>query len=252
MSDPVVVTHAGRAGASESYRELRPAKIVETVIQLQNRIAERFPDSNLVSVVRELVAIAREAVVRAEQIRQPILWLRLLVCLLIGGLIPLLIMLVRNLRLQNEIWELEHFAQSFESSIGSIVFVSAAVLFLASLERRWKRERALAAIRELRAMAHIVDMHQLTKDPEVITRASPTPSSPKRTLTTSQLGRYLDYCSELLSLIGKIGAIYVQQFPDVEAFEAADQLASLTNDLSRNIWQKIMILDRVVESSPKL
>ena len=28
------------------------------------------------------------------------------------------------------------------------------------------RKRALAAIHELRAMAHIVDMHQLTKDPE--------------------------------------------------------------------------------------
>ena len=35
--------------------------------------------------------------------------------------------------------------------------------------------------------------------------------------------------------------------PQVDAVEAADDLTRLTNDLSRNIWQKIMILDRAVE-----
>ena len=32
-----------------------------------------------------------------------------------------------------------------------------------------------------------------------------------------------------------------------DAVEAADQLAALTNGVSRTIWQKIMILDRTVE-----
>jgi hypothetical protein len=79
------------------------------------------------------------------------------------------------------------------------------------------------------------------------TPTQPTASSPKRSLTTFQLSRYLDYCSELLSLISKIGAIYVQEFPDPDALEAVDQLSNLTNGLTRNIWQKIMILDRAVE-----
>jgi len=70
-------------------------------------------------------------------------------------------------------------------------------------------------------------------------------------LTAFELGRYLDYCSELLSIVSKIGAIYVQEFPDADAVEAADQLAALTNGLSRTIWQKIMILDRAVESGEK-
>jgi hypothetical protein len=34
---------------------------------------------------------------------------------------------------------------------------------------------------------------------------------------------------------------------DPDAIEAADQLANLTNGLSRSIWQKIMILDRAIE-----
>ena len=63
-------------------------------------------------------------------------------------------------------------------------------------------------------------------------------------MTTFELGRYLDYCTELLSIIGKVAAIYVQEFPDPAAVEAADELTRLTTDLTRNIWQKIMILDR--------
>ena len=63
-------------------------------------------------------------------------------------------------------------------------------------------------------------------------------------MTPFELGRYLDYCSELLSLISKTAAIYVQEFPDSVALQAVDEITSLTNGLSRSIWQKIMLLDR--------
>ena len=43
-----------------------------------------------------------------------------------------------------------------------------AAFFFLTLETRLKRQRALKAIRELRSLAHIIDMHQLTKDPERI------------------------------------------------------------------------------------
>ncbi len=57
-------------------------------------------------------------------------------------------------------------------------------------------------------MAHIVDMHQLTKDPEPLLLDGPsTPSSPERKLTPFELGRYLDYSSEMLSMISKTAAI---------------------------------------------
>lgn len=41
-----------------------------------------------------------------------------------------------------------------------------------------------------------------------------TASSPKQTLSGPELIRYLDYCSEMLSLIGKLAALYVQKFDD--------------------------------------
>jgi hypothetical protein len=133
--------------------------------------------------------------------------------------------------------------QGLESGINDVIFVGAAIFFLASLESRIKRARVLAAIHELRALAHIIDMHQLTKDPERVLREGPdTPSSPERTLSRFELGRYLDYCSELLSLLGKIAALYAQYTNDAVALSAVDQIEDLTSGLSRKIWQKIMVL----------
>ena len=52
------------------------------------------------------------------------------------------------------------------------------------------------ALHELRGVAHVIDMHQLTKDPRGMKfKAIATASSPERTLTPFQLTRYLDYCS---------------------------------------------------------
>ena len=83
-------------------------------------------------------------------------------------------------------------------------------------------------------------------------RGHPTDSSPKRTYTHYELVRYLDYCSELLSLTSKIGAIYVQDFADRVALEAVDQLSNLTNGLSRSIWQKIIIVENMRGSAGPL
>jgi hypothetical protein len=125
-----------------------------------------------------------------------------------------------------------------------VILLAAAILFLVTTERRIKRGRALKAIHELRALAHVIDMHQLTKDPErVLLQTKNTASSPKPNLTPAQLTRYLDYCSEMLSLIGKLAALYVQQFDDSVALDAVNDIEQLTNGLSRKIWQKISILN---------
>jgi hypothetical protein len=134
--------------------------------------------------------------------------------------------------------------QASEAGLNVTILLAAAALFLATAEARIKRGRALKAIHELRALAHVIDMHQLTKDPEqLLTRVKATPSSPKRTLRASELIRYLDYCSEMLSLIGKLAALYVQKFDDPVALAAVNEVEDLTTGLSRKIWQKIMILN---------
>jgi hypothetical protein len=106
-----------------------------------------------------------------------------------------------------------------------------------------KRRRALRAVHELRAIAHVIDMHQLTKDPEwVLARGSETGHVPARTMSLFELSRYLDYCSEALSLTGKVAAVYVQSFDDSVALDAVNEVEQLTTGLSRKIWQKLTVL----------
>ena len=54
---------------------------------------------------------------------------------------------------------------------------------------------------------------------------------------------YLDYCSEMLSLIGKLAAQYVQKFDDPVVLAAVNEVEAPTTGLSGKIWQKIMILN---------
>jgi hypothetical protein len=87
-------------------------------------------------------------------------------------------------------------------------------------------------------------MHQLTKDPEQLLSNPPsTASSPVRTMSKGELGRYLDYCSEMLSVTSKIAALYVERFDDPVTLAAVNEIESLTAGLSRKIWQKITMLN---------
>lgn len=228
------------------FRSLQATQVVQTAERLERRIAERFPQANLLQVAKELVTMSREAHERARQIGEPNIPLRLVQWLFIGSFLTLIVLVMQKVHLSEEVLSLTEFVQTVDSALASLVFIGASILFVASWELRLKRRKALIALHELRSMAHIVDMHQLTKDPERLLHGGPaTPSSPKRTMTPFELGRYLDYCSELLSMISKTAAIYVQEFPDTVALDAVNEITSLTNGLSRNVWQKIMLLDRL-------
>ncbi|MEX2152286.1 MAG: hypothetical protein WD825_03055, partial [Gemmatimonadaceae bacterium] len=136
--------------------------------------------------------------------------------------------------------------QTIEAAVNDIVFFGIAVFFVLTIETRVKRRKALEMLHELRSLAHIVDMHQLTKDPErLLSRQPDTPSSPERTMSGPELGRYLDYCSEILSLISKTSALLVQHFNDAVVLAAVNEIEDLTTGLSGKIWQKITILERV-------
>jgi hypothetical protein len=230
------------------YRRLDPQKIVDTVKVLQARIEARFPGSGLGSVAAEILQVAEETVSRAQWILKPHVVLRCATAMLILVMMGLLTGMLFHIR-QFQVSEYTNFVQALEASISSIVFMGAAVLFLVSWEHRIKRGRALKAIHELRALAHIVDMHQLTKDPEsYFSPATPTALPVRRQMTPFELNRYLDYCSESLALISKIAALYVQQFQDPVLLDAVDDVEDLTAGFSRKIWQKLTILESLGRS----
>jgi hypothetical protein len=231
------------------YRRLDPQKIVETVQALQNRIQERFPDSGLGRVVAELLQVAEETVARTLWIQKPNLPLRIAAMVLSVGIVALLAGMVLSIH-QFQFNDYTNSIQALDASISSTVFVGAAIIFLLSWETRIKRNRALSAIHELRALAHIVDMHQLTKDPESYFSPQQYPA-PRRAMTPFELNRYLDYCGDALALISKIAALYVQEFQDPALLDAVDDMEDLTAGFSRKIWQKITLLESLGRSLPR-
>jgi hypothetical protein len=231
--------------SNNSYRRLDPQKIIETIKALQGRIEERFPGSGLGKVVAELQGVAEETVAQTHWIQKPHLPLRAAAIILSLAIVALVISLLFNIH-KFQFDDFINTVQGLDSSIGSVVFIGAAILFFVSWENRIKRSRALKAIHVLRALAHIVDMHQLTKDPESYFAQTQQPSTlAKRPMTPFELTRYLDYCSDALALLSKIAALYGQGFQDPILLDAVDDVEDLSAGFSRKIWQKITILENL-------
>jgi hypothetical protein len=226
---------------------LREDHIVETVAKLQRRIGDRFPESGLSTVCGQLLGVAEQASERSDWIGNPIRSIRVAgyasAVMLIGSFLAFVMFEVQLSEGEQTKWV--DLVGAIDAGLNVMIFFSLAIWFLISLETRIKRRRAIAAVHELRSLAHVVDMHQLTKDPERVLREwTGTQNSPTERMTPRELNRYLDYCSEMLSLIGKIAALYVQRFDDSDAVAAVSEVEQLTTGLSRKIWQKIMILNQ--------
>ena len=227
-----------------SYRTLDATQIIDTLRQLEQRISERFPASGLAKVGRELVAIAATTQHRSEAIAAPNMALRAAILAAILAGVAGLAYVTFSVKVQVDQTEIFGVFQGVEAAMNIVVLVGAALFFLISLETRIKRRRALRDLHVFRSVAHVIDMHQLTKDPSIVlARSAPTASSPKRPMTRFELARYLDYCSEMLSLANKLAALYAQNLPDPVLIDAVNDIEQLSTNLSSKIWQKITILE---------
>ncbi|MBL8566039.1 MAG: hypothetical protein JNM89_10005 [Hyphomicrobiaceae bacterium] len=225
------------------YRTLNPDKIIVTLEQLERRIDDRFPGSGLSRVCAELTGVARETKTRVAEVAAPNIPLRAVSILsLITGLM-LLGYVATIIEVKRDAENLYGVLQGLDSAFNIIILMGAGALFLSGLEARWKRQQALTHLHELRSIVHVVDMHQLTKDPSRIsTVAVATPNSPQRALSPFELARYLDYCSEMLSLAAKVAALYAQGTKDPVVVETASDLGQITSNMSGKIWQKITLV----------
>ena len=229
------------------YRTLNPEKTIATLKTLEDRINERFPGASLRRVCQELLTISQETCGRIQWLSKAHAGIRVAVFFVIGLAIWLGWFLVRRVKVHTDGFSIEE----LEAATNAVFLIGAALFFLFTLESRIKRQRVLKAINELRAISHVIDMHQLTKDPSQVPALAGlrTRSSPLRTLSPFELTRYLDYCSELLSLIGKLAALYAQSTSDSVVLQSVNDIETLTNGISRKIWQKIMILDDDLQQS---
>lgn len=227
------------------YQSLDPVRILETLERLGDRIDARFPNYGIGRVCRELIDTARFTTEKAARLAAPNWPLRFAVGLII----------VAGVWAQFEAAELLHLEdvetnigllQSLEAAVNLLILFGGAAWFLMTLEERFKRQRALDALHQLRSMAHVIDMHQLTKDPTALLQER----APPRQMTKFELTRYLDYCAEMLSLIGKLAALYADRMRDPVVIEAVTEIENLTTGLARKIWQKITLIGEIEEGAP--
>lgn len=235
------------------YRSLDAAHIVRTVGRLADRIAERFPESGLAAAALQLRSTANDTARRARSLSRPYLGLRALVALVAATGLTALALVLKDVDWNGIVARSNEAALTalLESAVNLVVLMAAGLWFLLTLEERWKRSRIQTALHELRSFAHVVDMHQLTKDPTTLLGDGPrTPSSPDRRMSRFELTRYLEYCAEMLALTGKLAALYAGESHDHVVVAAASDVETLCTDLGRKIWQKITILGDLTEARP--
>lgn len=212
--------------------ELQPSKITETLEKLHVRIEHRFPSSGLGQTCADLIVFSQQTPLVTAEIIKPIWWLRWTIGIFIGMVLLALVLTISSLNVTVGALNISDLIGLLEATTNEIVLIAAGIFSLSTIETRVKRARVVDALNKLRSVAHIVDMKQLSKDPD----------DPNSQLTDTELGRYLDYCSEMLALISKIAFLYIAKFDDPEANQSVNELETLTTGLSRKIWQKIAIL----------
>jgi hypothetical protein len=233
---------------ARSVPKLDAQKVIETLEKLNDRIIERFPEAGLARVCGSLTMLARKAAENSAQITRPYVGLRTVTFLIIGFGLAGQVYLFRFARFDQIETSVMALFPALEAAANLLILFGAAAFFLWTLEERLKRRAALQDLYELRSIAHVVDMHQLTKDPTVLLHGdNRTKSSPQRIMNEFQLTRYLEYCAEMHALTGKLAALYAQDTRDPVIIEAVNDIESLVTDLGRKIWQKITILHHLTD-----
>ena len=236
------------------YSELSPERIIDTTDQVRQRIESIFPNAGLARVADELKEIGVCIILLVQELRKPLWTLRILTITAIVGLITFAVWLaILTIQVSTSMKDgLMETLQGVESATNEVILLAIGILFFATLENRLKRKKAFESLHRLRSIAHVVDMHQLTKDPNnLISGTVITSSSPSRSMTPYELTRYLDYCTELLAITSKLAALHVQYFQDKEVLKIVNEVEMLAHELSNKIWQKIMILDITVKDVDK-
>jgi len=227
------------------YRRLDPNQIVKTLVILHERIQARFPRSGLSRVCAELIEVARETEERVNATVRPNLALRFAILAVLAVGLFMLSKIGTIIELKRESENLSGILQGIDSAFNILLLMGAGMLYLSSLEARWKRHTVMKNLHELRSIVHVIDMHQLPKDPSsdhAATVATGGSNHEQRVMSSFELARYLDYCSEMLSITGKVAALYAQSTQDSIVVDAVSDIGQITSSLSSKIWQKITLI----------
>jgi hypothetical protein len=226
---------------------LLSSELIKTIRLLRVRLSEHFPDSGLYKTNDSLYEIAKNIEQRILWINTPNITLRMFFWTFIISLLLVIIALFKQ-DITNSLsvfqglnnLNVSDLMQMLDASFNLIILAIAGFVFIYNYETRRKTSRIIESVNKLKCIAHLIDAHQLTKDPLSISY-----NEKKHDLTEYQLGLYLDYCSDLLSLVNKLAFLYIQNYNDPKANESVNNLENFTAQLSFKLGQKIALLQTV-------
>jgi hypothetical protein len=235
-----------RVSAVQETPRLEAWYIANAAAKLEARIRARLPGRRLADVAERLSKMVPEihdgfetSYHRYQVTRW---WSRALSTVIVVGTVVTLVVAFRD-QVHSGNLHPRDLVPVAESTINDIVFASIAVFFLWALPERRERRTLVGLLHQLRTLAHVVDMHQLDKDPEQArTDYVPTDKSPPNRMNAEELHHYFDYCSELVSLIAKTAALCAERTSDPVVLGTVSNLETLAAQMSQKIWQKISLL----------
>lgn len=223
------------------FRTIDPDKLILTVSKLADRVEDEFPASGLSAVANEVVVVAEGTVARVEEIEKPRIFLRVMVGILVVAALAGPFLFSVLLTFSEKVNNLGDFLEATDAGLHLLLILTGGVIFLVGLENRLKRNQALEALAEFRSLAHLVDLHQINKDPGLDRMVPPEPD--ERTVKSDEaLANYLDFSGDLLSIIGKLAAFYAQSLRDRVVLDAVNEIETLSSSLSNKLWLKILVL----------
>lgn len=220
-----------------------------TVAQLERRIKARFGERGLTKAARDLgrlvALIETEAGQSRERLRRATLTARAVGVVIVVATVAALAFSLRSAVLDG-LADTTDWVPLIESVVNDLVYAAIALFFLWAVPERLERRSMLRLLHRLRSLAHVIDMHQLSKDPEQVSPTyTATAESVRHGLDADQLHHYLSYCSEMLSLTAKTAALCAEHSADAVVLENVSNVETLTTELCSKIWQKISLLPRV-------
>ena len=166
------------------YREINPTKLIDSVGKMADRVEEQFPSSGLSAVANEVAAVAEGTVARVAEIKKPRIGLRIgvgiMVLLVLSG--PLLFSFL--LSFSEEVTNLGDFLEATDAGLHMLLVLAGGIYFLVGMENRMRRNQALDAIAEFRSLTHLVDLHQINKNPGL--DSLKPPENDKRTVRSDE------------------------------------------------------------------
>ncbi|WP_374929801.1 hypothetical protein [Kytococcus sedentarius] len=229
-----------------SLDHLEADLVQDSIDQLARRIGARFPERSLHRVALRVRRLADEVEEASDSSRLRLRWMRwvtgALALALAVATALVAVAVIGHLR-STGVGEPPDWLALLESGVNDLVFSAVAIWFLMMVPARLERARMLALLHRLRSVAHVIDMHQVTKDPEHL-RADyvPTVESVTDPMGREEMSHYLGYCTELLSMVGKVAALCAEASGDDVVLDTVSDVESLTSDLSATILRKVALL----------